>query len=226
MTGLAVFDLDGVLTRRDLMTAVVTAALRRAPHRALVPLPAVANSMRLRNDPERRRAAAATVIGHAFAGWSPAELRELSVGIATRWVRERRFIREAAVEAFREHTRRGDEVVVATASNDDAARALVGALGLEPAAVVASAITVGAGRALIEPYNIGEQKLRSLTDAGVDVGTAVFYTDSASDLPTARGARRTVLVAPSATTVRRFDEAGVRYTLLDEVSTSTPGRVP
>ena len=204
-----VFDLDGVLTRRDTLTALILRAALRSPWR-LVRLPgALIAVVRHGQDVPRRATAVARLVAVLFAGRGAAEVDAWCEQVGTRAVASRRWARPELLAEYRRLQQDGNRVVVATATEERVARAVLRAAGLESEAVHGSRITTSDEGAELVVYNYGPRKLRSLQEGPYDLTRATFYTDSRSDLPVASVARRTVLVAPSRATLEAVATAGL-----------------
>ncbi len=186
------FDFDGTLTSTDTTKLLVAALLRAWPLRALVLAPLV---LRL---PSRRRA--------------PQELKTAAISRLVRGTSERavqcalgRFVTSVAgvlrpdlYARLRQHSRRGDLVIVATASPAFAVRPVFAAESLE---IVGTEFEVQAGRytgrSLGNCY--GEEKARRVRAFIESRGLARLewaYSDHHSDAPLLALARHAVLVKP------------------------------
>ena len=212
---LAIFDMDGVLTSRDTLTALIVLALGRRPWR----LPAILLSLvRLalnREDVDARIRHGSVIVAVAFSGMDERQLENDARALARRWMVSPRRVRSGGVAAFLDHASAGDTVIVATASDGRVARAVAREIGVLPTLVISSAIVLTGRTAEIKPYSLGYHKRDALRAAGVELRTARFYTDSATDLPTARECGATVLIHPTSRTLARFREAGVGFDILE-----------
>jgi phosphatidylglycerophosphatase C len=106
-----------------------------------------------------------------------------------------------AIEALRT-----SDVVIATAAEHRLASAFLERIGLGDARLIASTLTLDGARARFEPHLTGRHKLEAVVAAGVRIGTATVYTDSASDLPLLLAARLPILVNPTRRSLRRVRE--------------------
>ena len=204
---LVVFDLDGVLTRRDTLTALILRAARRSPWR-LARLPGALITVAFHGQDEPQRAAAVgRLVAVLFAGRRAAEVDAWCEQVGLRAVASPRWARPDLLAEYRRLQQDGRRMVVATATEERIAQAVLRAAGLTSEAVQGSRITTSGEGAELAVYNHGSRKLRSLREDGYDLARATFYTDSRSDLPVALAARRTVLVAPSRATLAALDEA-------------------
>lgn len=203
-TETVVFDLDGVLSRHDLLTALVVARLRRRPIAAFASLPAIIRRTASR-DPERRAELGRRLFARAFAGVDIGEFRgsarTLGAGLA-RWA-----IPDGAARLL-DHRAAGATVVVATASERHVVEGFLSAAGIVPDLLLASEVDDAAPLRLAT-HLVGEAKLAALRAAGVSLDGALFYTDSIADLPVARAAGRTVLVNAATPTRGAFADLEV-----------------
>ncbi|MFS0704575.1 haloacid dehalogenase-like hydrolase [Cellulomonas sp. 179-A 9B4 NHS] len=181
------FDLDGVLSRRDTMGAVVAHRLRRRPHRlpAVVVLVALA---RVLPPHGAARPALNRLLVRLALGRLSRERYEAVVGAVAAALVSAGNASAAAREAWDAAARRGP-VVVVTATEELLARTYLRAAGLDPDVLVASRIAFTRRPRLVE-HVVGEVKVRRLREAGIRLDDAVLHTDSASDLPLARAVRR------------------------------------
>ena len=201
-----VFDLDGVLSRRDLLTAVVVARLRRRPVAAIGLLPAIARRTASR-DPEHRAALGRRLFARAFAGDEVEQFRASATtlgGTFAHWV-----IPDGAAR-FRAHRAEGATIAVATASERNVVEGFLAAADLVPDVLLASEIAPRAPVRLAS-HLVGHAKLAALRSAGVPLESARFYTDSIADLPVARAVGRTVLVNADPRTSRAFGDLEVEH---------------
>jgi phosphatidylglycerophosphatase C len=96
-----------------------------------------------------------------------------------------------AIACVRDHQRRGDVVVVATACEETLARGFLAAVGLGNLDVVGSS---GAWWPPRVARAMGESKVTRLIAAGYPPPWSAAYSDSPSDLPLFAGTPRPVLV--------------------------------
>jgi phosphatidylglycerophosphatase C len=104
----------------------------------------------------------------------------------------RTVVRQAVAQCRLAHLQ--GKTIVATASEETLARAFLDAVDLPDIPLLASRLEFTPRGALLAVHNVGEAKLHAIRAAGSEPEEAVLYTDSASDLPLARTARRTVAV--------------------------------
>lgn len=108
------------------------------------------------------------------------------------------------LRTLREHQERGDQVVVVTGSWCDLGSALCEALGLKGVRVVGSTRRLRMSGWIAAEHCVGARKVEMLTAAGIAPPWSVVYTDSASDLPLLRLAKRRCIVNASRSALRRF----------------------
>lgn len=207
---LFIYDLDGVITTRDTLTALLVERLRSRPRGALRAIPHAAARLFCRGAARHDRARA--VVGHALAGLDLSEYGRLAATIGARLGSDSRWIRRAVCERLRSRHADGARIVIATASEELLVRAL-----LESADVpfdLLSATTLGTGRSglRVDDYRIGPRKATALLEARVRICGATFVTDSTTDLPTARLAASVELVGASRRTSAAFRRAGITAT--------------
>jgi phosphatidylglycerophosphatase C len=142
--------------------------------------------------PALRSRAIRLVVRAALVGMAVEEFHRRTQRFGTALAREPGRVMPDGVATVREHLRSGDRVVVVTASEETLARALLDALGLTGVELVASRVR---GSAAVV-HNRGEEKVRQLAERGIVPQWRVAYSDSLTDLPMLRGARRAVLVNP------------------------------
>ena len=209
---LVVFDLDGTITHRDTLWPYIMGFLRRRRRshlRLLKVIPAVA----------------AFLLGRADRGQLKAALMRATLGGATRGEIEewnRQFIpwvithgsRAGALEAIQEHQRRGDVLVLMSASPDLYVPDLGRALGF--AATVCTGVSWGAdGRlegSLATPNRRGQEKALCLTALKAQYPglPTIAYGNAASDLPHLLLSDEPRLVNASARARRSAAHLGVR----------------
>lgn len=204
---LVVYDLDGVVTRKDTFTAFVVERLRRAPLLLLRALPAV-GAMLLRSGEGRRRSAR-RVAEIALTGLDERGHSALAADFARRIVAKPSWVRAETVHRMRRQHAAGAQIVVATACEQHLARALLAHAGAPCDLLCASLLAESASGMRVADHRVGARKTQALRELGVPVEEAEFVTDSVADLPTALVAARVVLVGASARTRARYARAGV-----------------
>lgn len=209
-----IYDLDGVVTRKDSFTWLLVRRLRASPKRMLQAAPSFVQWL-VAATPEGRASAARRIATVALAGMREDEYHELArvtgeyIGADASW------IRPAVVRRMREQHAAGVRIVVATASEQRLAEALLTRAGAPFDTLSASQLAVTAAGPEVLDHRIGTRKADALRELGIDLGRAEFVTDSATDLPTARLASTVVLVAASRRTEARFAREGIDAATLD-----------
>lgn len=189
----AVFDLDGVLTRRDTFTLFVLGRFRRHPLRVALALPLVPLMLL----PASRRWAITLAVRLSLLRLSVAAYQAQAAAFAQRLATTPRALQPGCVAQARAHLDGGARVVFATASEQALARALLDAVGLPDAELVASRLSRRGRGWQVALHNLGAEKPRQLAAHGVAAPWAVAYSDHAIDLPLLRGAEVAVLVNAS-----------------------------
>lgn len=205
---ITVFDLDGVLSRKDTMAALVLARLRTRPWLVLpvavlaltAALAPAAGSLR----PRCNRAVVHTVL----SGVSEREYARLAVRTAQRLAAESDNVRPDVLAALRRAFVDGAGVVT-TATERTLAAAYLEALGVGGMPLLASRFRFSARGPRFVDHNVGERKVETLEAIHPGVIADSLYTDSASDLPLARRSARTVLVDARPRSVREFRRHGI-----------------
>lgn len=205
------FDLDGVLSRSDTMASMIFARLRVTPWLA-VPVAVLALAAALAPATGIIRPRCNRAIVHiALAGMSRSEYIHLAGTVAeVLAVRVGNTAPKILAELRRTH--REGSGFVTTASEYHLAAAFLRLLGVDGIPIHASEFHFSATGPRFVRHNVGDAKadarLRSSTQPQINT----LYTDSASDLPLARLSAHTVLVGPSARSVRAFEQSGVPFT--------------
>jgi HAD superfamily hydrolase (TIGR01490 family) len=157
----AVFDLDGTITRVDTYVHFLLAVMRHHPTKALLgswlPLAAAAHRLGWRDNAWLKRAFLGTIIGGMRRQQLEAIVEPFVEGIV------QRHVRAGARAALRDHRAAGDRVVLATASLDFYVVSLARRLGADEIVCTESVwsgerLTDGLGRGNC----YGEEKLRRL----------------------------------------------------------------
>lgn len=205
---LVVYDLDGVVTRHDSFTALVLRRLGHCPVRLLLALPH-ALALAVRRSPEARQALTRTVSRIALRGMDLDRYALLADALGERIGASPGWIRGEVVEDMLRRRRRGETIVVATATEGRLATAILRAAGAPYDILSASSLAEVRGGLAFDDHRVGARKLTALREEGVAIGDALFLTDSTTDLPTALAARRVRLVGASRRTRRSFADAGI-----------------
>ena len=189
------FDLDGVLTRRDTMAELVADRLRKAPFRfaAAVPLALLGRLL-----PAQGRLAPAVnrlLVRLALRGLDREAYEVLARRTAIDLAGLPGNVPAQAIAQVRSAATGGRTVVV-TGSERLVARSYLDAVGLPGVELIASSLRFDGSRVRLGYHVVGAAKVRELRRIGVDVARAMLYTDSSSDLPLARVVGSIVLVNP------------------------------
>lgn len=194
-----VFDLDGVLARRDTMAELIRRQLTSNPARAVIAiLPAAAWTV-LRKSPGFRVLMSRVLGRIALSGLSDEQYCDLAGRTGCALGADPAWLIADGIAALRGHLSAGDDVVVTTGSEERLSRAFLSAAGLPDVALIATHLRFGR-LAHYANHNLGPRKVPNLQGRVVDL----FYTDSALDLDVARVATRTILVNPNARLERQF----------------------
>jgi HAD superfamily hydrolase (TIGR01490 family) len=206
---IAVFDLDGTITRRDTYLAYLLGFLARHPERLLraapLPLAVVRYLIGARDNSWLK-----TTFLRAILGGTPRSVLAYWTEVFLDRVLER-GLRPGALEAIARHRAAGHRLVMVTASLDFYAEPLSRRLGFD-AVLCTRAVYDAEGRvtgALDGDNCYGECKLRQVERylardaAGLRV---ICYSDHHADLPLLRFATQAVAVNPS----RRLKSAALR----------------
>lgn len=197
------FDLDGVLTTKDTMAALITHRLKHKPFRLLAVLPVYAVALIAGSHRELAARANRLAVRVTFTGLSGSEYRALAVTTGRQLAARPGFVRDDLVQLCRT-AQESSRVVIVTASEQHLVEGLLEACGLSDVEVLASRISVEKRIPRLVLHNVGPQKIHGLRTAGVPLRNATFYTDSASDLPLALIAARTVIVHAGRRSRRRL----------------------
>lgn len=202
-TSVTLFDLDGVLTSKDTMAALIVQRLKRKPFRLLMVLPIYAVAVIAGSHRELAARANRLAVQVTFKGLSGPEYFDLASGAGRRLAAQPGFIREDLIQHCR-NTQKASRVVIVTASELRLVESLLDATGLPDVEVIASHLVFSDCSPRVALHNVGYQKVRSLEAAGIPIERATFYTDSASDLPLALKTAQTVIVHPPKRSRRRL----------------------
>jgi phosphatidylglycerophosphatase C len=197
------FDLDGVLTRRDTFETLVVRRLRTSRWRLAAAVPALPLLTLTARHPEWRGRVSRHLVRLALRGLSLDQARDLAIATGAEFARTPAWLNQELVERARGHLAEGDRVLVVTATEEHLARTLLDAVGLADVELVASGLARVAGGVGLRPHAYGRGKLRALRDRGVPLPWAVLYTDSLADEPVMRHVEEVVLIDPSPSLVRR-----------------------
>lgn len=190
---LALFDLDGVLSRRDTMATLVIRVLRTRPWRVLAVVPLVVAAAAASPAGDLRPRLNRALVRIALRGMTRETYDRLARSTGAALAGNPRVPSEPLRARVRQELERA-RVVVVTASEQTLARAFVDGLGLTSVEVIGSRLRDDGAGLRIAFHNVGRHKVGSLRLRGLTLDGATLYTDSASDLPLARVVWRTVLV--------------------------------
>jgi HAD superfamily hydrolase (TIGR01490 family) len=181
---LAVFDLDGTITRRDSMLPYVFGYLLRHPWRLarlLLALPAVLQFFATRD----RGALKGSLLHAAMGGLTRAQVDQWTARFTPRLMRHGLFAE--ALEAIAAHRRAGDHLVLMSASVDCYVPTIASALGFNEC--ICSAVRWQANNSLdgrlISANVRGDEKARrfNLLLKRLKPASSVAYGNSIADLP-------------------------------------------
>jgi HAD superfamily hydrolase (TIGR01490 family) len=200
MTALAVFDLDGTITRGDTFLAYVTHVLRlrlhRLPHCVGLPIVAIKYGLgRVGNDEVKRR-----LLNAVAGGASREEIEHFTQSFLEPCIR--RMVKPAALKRIAMHAQRGDTLIMATAGMDIYARALGQRLGFHHVLATRAVwkddrLTFG----LDGPNLRGADKVAAVEGLRAEIAperpTILAYSDHHTDLPLLRYADEGIAVDPT-----------------------------
>ncbi len=222
----AVFDLDGTVTRSDTYLAFLLRYLRARPQRLIrcIGLPAVLAlyAAKLKTNSFVKQQFLAAV----FGGVSRAEMERASAVFVKRILADQ--VRPAALERIRAHREAGDRVVLATASFDVYVDMLAQRLGVDE--VVSSRVgwtADGRVSGQLDGANCyGPEKLRRVTAVlgQRPTETVVAYSDSHADLPLLNWADEPYAINPTETLAAIADQTAMPVLDWNSDSAPAPGR--
>jgi phosphatidylglycerophosphatase C len=193
------FDLDGVLTRRDTFGTLVRRRLLRTPWKLLLALPALAVHPVTTRHPELRGAVNRYLVRVALLTAHPQDVRDEASTLGREFAARPQWLLRDGIARAQKHVARGDQVVVATATEATLARALLDHVGLQDACLFASELQPARLGLRLDPHNYGARKLTSLRAAGTPEPWSLMYSDSLADLPVLLQADEAVVIgAPGA----------------------------
>jgi phosphatidylglycerophosphatase C len=198
---IAIFDLDGTITRRDTYAAYLLGYLGRHP--SVWPrLPSLALALaRPAGEPRDEGRLKAAALRAVFAGLDRAQVEAWNDRFVP-WCL-RRLLRADAAARIATHRQAGHRLLLATASLDLYVRRLAGELGFDQVVCTRAAWTPdGRVAGTLDGGNLkGESKLaavRRALPAQQPAPFVVAYSDHHADLPLLRWADRAVAVCPTA----------------------------
>lgn len=201
---LVVYDLDGVITRKDTFTALVLGRLARSPLRLLRALPLAATILSGKK-PEASRRIAET----ALSGMTDADYAALAAQLGRKFAADPKWMRPYSVRRIRRQYDAGARIVIATAAERRLAEALLAAADVPYDLLSASLLKALPSGLAVCDHRVGARKTEALIELDVPIANAEFVTDSITDLPTAETAACVVLIGASGRTRRRFDLTNV-----------------
>jgi HAD superfamily hydrolase (TIGR01490 family) len=211
---LAVFDLDGTITRHDtLVSYVLGFMIRRSPWRLPALLLVLPAALRYAIGSIDRGGLKSAFIRAGLAGCRRNELDIWSGKFVARLLR--RGVLPKALEAIRAHASSGDHLVLLSASTDLYVPAIGQALGFHE--VICTGVRWDGERLdgkLTTPNRRGEEKARCIEAlrARFPGVQSVAYGNAASDLPHLKLVDRGVLVNGSAPARRAAAREGITCT--------------
>jgi phosphatidylglycerophosphatase C len=200
------FDLDHTLVRFDSSARFMRELLVASPVRLPAAVAAGPVLAALWASPRRRTQALSGVLWLATAA-RRGPLEPLMEAFVARHFDDTRHVCPPAVLALRRHVEAGDRVIVVTGSSELLAARICRAIGAPGVEVVGSTVKPWRGGWISDVHCVGRRKVARLASRGVTPPWDVVYTDSASDLPLLRDARRRVLVNASPADVARVTAA-------------------
>ena len=203
------FDLDGTLTYHDTLGGYLVHALREHPRRAagLWVLPFALAAFAVDRDHGRLKS---RLIRALLGGLERAEIARLTAGFLDRHLG--RMLRPGALAALEAHRRRGDYLVILSASTDSYVPAIGARLGVDE--VICTELCWRDGRldgALATPNRRGAEKTRCIAALRTrhPAIAVTAYGNAASDIDHLRQVDHGVLVNGSAAARREAIAAGL-----------------
>jgi len=200
-----VFDFDHTLYDGDSGGHLVKWLIQRNPLRSVVALAAtVVLGPMVAFLPTRRRG----ISGYIWIGTFGLHGRRSFDALIDQYVATHRDdvqqrLLPHALDVFRDHRARGDNVVVATGAPPELARAILSFVAHEDVPVIGTAVGPRFGAVVATRHCHNEEKMRMLRERGYGE-VAVAYSDSSADLPLLKAARAPVVVNPKAARVAMF----------------------
>ena len=200
-----VFDFDHTLYDGDSGGHLVKWLIQRNPLRSVVALVAtVVLGPMVAFLPTRRRG----ISGYIWIGTFGLHGRRSFDALIDQYVATHRDdvqqrLLPHALDVFRDHRARGDNVVVATGAPPELARAILSFVAHEDVPVIGTAVGPRFGAVVATRHCHNEEKMRMLRERGYGE-VAVAYSDSSADLPLLKAARAPVVVNPKAARVAMF----------------------
>lgn len=205
---LSVYDLDGVITRKDTFAALLLHRAARSPRAFARALPPLILWM-LAGDRATRERYSRRITEAVLSGVTELEYAALASRLGTRIGADPRWIRLPIAERIAAQRAAGVRVVIATATERRLAEALLRRAGIEWDLLSASALAPSERGMRFADHRVGGRKAEALLQQGVPLERAEFVTDSMADLPTGRHSASVLLVGASKRTIGGFSAAGV-----------------
>ncbi|WP_239342178.1 haloacid dehalogenase-like hydrolase [Frankia sp. CiP3] len=203
-TGVALFDLDGVLVRGDTFTRLLRRHLSRSRWRAALVMP-VTPLLAVR---PLRAIAVRMIMRLALLGFDAARFRARAEAFGRELPAERDVVIPEGIATLRRHVEAGDRVVIVTACERELARTLLDTLGLGEVELISSQLVWGRfGVTRGSLHNHGARKPRQLAAHGIEPPWEHAYSDSLADLPMLAAANHAVLVNPDGRLALRAQHA-------------------
>lgn len=193
------FDMDGVLVNGDSFALFMLRAGAVGWRRA-TGFVGVLVAAPLALVPRQRSRAIRLAVRAGLLGMSIEEIRGRAKSFGEALAKEPGRVCQDGVAAAQRHLEAGDRVVVVTASEETLARAYLDKIGLGEVELIASQVDDGI-------HNRGAVKPRQLMARGICPPWQIAYSDSLTDLPMLRGARRAVMVNTSQRTLVKARKA-------------------
>jgi HAD superfamily hydrolase (TIGR01490 family) len=223
---IAIFDLDGTITRRDTYLAYLCYVLRRRALRALncfgLPFAVIRFKLGQIKSDEIKCAFLKAIMSNC----TRSEAQEFTAAfVACRFVK---MIKPMALERIDWHRKQGHELVLATASLDVYAEAIGRSLGFEHTVATRAAWRDEKLTGQLDGENLkGEAKLaavrRLLGDLNREGARIVAYSDDQSDLPLLRFADHGIVVDPTSQFVMAAKRCGLSIEVWNDTEV-TAGR--
>lgn len=218
----AVFDLDGTITRNDTYVAFLLQVLRRRPARLLraawLPAAVGLHKLGLRDNTWLKR----VFLGAIAAGLDAPALEAVTRPFVRRVLD--REIRPGARAALHRHADQGDTVLLASASFDFYVRTLAAELGIAHVVCTRSSWVAGRLAGAIDGENCyGAAKLRRVSEwlgAGREGCHVIAYSDHRSDIPLLDWADEAIAVNPDERLLAHCKDKG--YAIVDWASADGP----
>ncbi|WP_162903926.1 haloacid dehalogenase-like hydrolase [Leucobacter sp. wl10] len=200
------YDLDGVITTKDTFASMLTRRLLASPWRLVRARTAVMSWARS-TQTEDKAAAAREITEITLSGMGHSEYVAHVEALGARLGGDPRWVRSSTVDRIKRQYESGARIVIATATEETLASALLKRAQVPHHNLSASQVAEQHGGVAIVDHRIVQRKADALLEAGVPMQNAEFVTDSMADLPTARLARHVVIIGASARTHREYSEA-------------------